>query len=267
MSLTEIEPHMPPQAPPAAEASATIDLTDQATQSPGRPTFTITDAASACAVSRKTITRKLGDLALHGAAKDEDGIWRIPVEALIAVGLHPGRSLPSVHATRRPDPVATTASAPAPPSAASPSEGDVVTVPRHRWDDLRIRLARAEAEAAERALALADARLALRALTAGPAVREPSPTYPALDAAPRVGSTPTASQESQVVARAPGPISLSVTTPPAAGPGGEQVRPGPAAQDPTAQMAAARQHAAQNGGYVPAAPAAPTRKRRWWQSK
>ncbi len=44
-----------------------------------------------------------------------------------------------------------------------------MTIPRDRWDDVRIRLARAEAEAAERALALADARLALRALTAGPA--------------------------------------------------------------------------------------------------
>ena len=43
-----------------------------------RPTFTITDAATACAVSRKTITRKLADLAEHGAAKDEDGVWRIP---------------------------------------------------------------------------------------------------------------------------------------------------------------------------------------------
>ena len=47
-------------------------------------------------------------------------------------------------------------------------EQDTVTIPRDRWDDVRIRLARAEAEAAERGLALADARLALRALTAGP---------------------------------------------------------------------------------------------------
>jgi hypothetical protein len=40
-----------------------------------------------------------------------------------------------------------------------------------------------------------------------------------------------------------------------------------AAGDPAAQLAAARTHAAQNGGYVPAAPAAAVRKRRWWQSK
>ena len=69
-------------------------LTQLRTRPPSRPTFTITDAATACSVSRKTITRKLPELAGHGAAKDDDGVWRIPVEALLAVGLHPGRSLP-----------------------------------------------------------------------------------------------------------------------------------------------------------------------------
>ncbi len=64
---------------------------------------------------------------------------------------------------------------------------DSVTIPRDRWDDLRLRLARAEAEAAERALALADARLALRALTAGPhpgpaELTGPSSASPALAA-------------------------------------------------------------------------------------
>ncbi len=134
-------------------------------QAASRPTFTITDAATACSVSRKTITRKLAELAIHGAAKDDDGVWRIPVEALLAVGLHPGRSLPEAgHATVRP-----VAPAPVP---ARPVDQDTITIPRDRWDDVRIRLARAEAEAAERGLALADARLALRALTAGPATRD-----------------------------------------------------------------------------------------------
>ena len=131
------------------------------TQASSRPTFTITDAATACSVSRKTITRKLPELAGHGAAKDDDGVWRIPVEALLAVGLHPGRSLPEAA------PAAARPVAPR-PSPARPAEQDTVTIPRDRWDDVRIRLARAEAEAAERGLALADARLALRALTAGP---------------------------------------------------------------------------------------------------
>ncbi|MGV1004422.1 MAG: hypothetical protein ACOYEV_06550 [Candidatus Nanopelagicales bacterium] len=127
-----------------------------------RPTFTITEAAAACAVSRKTITRKLADLAAGGAAKDDDGIWRIPVEALLSVGLHPGRSVAEepVVDLRRSEP----AKIPAAPVVA-----DTITVSRERWDDLRIRLARAEAEASERGRALDDARLALRALTAGPA--------------------------------------------------------------------------------------------------
>lgn len=169
----------------------------------GRLTFTITDAATACAVSRKTITRKLPELALSGAAKDDDGIWRIPVEALLAVGLHPGRSLPE-------DP---RQSAERSEVAAGPAERvqpgpDMVTISRERWDDVRIRLARAEAEAAERGLALADARLALRALTAGP-----SAAHSALE-----------------------------------------------------QPAVAAGLQAANGGYVPVAPPAPVRKRRWWQS-
>jgi hypothetical protein len=147
----------------------TGDAPEQPAVEASRPSFTITDAATACGVSRKTITRKLGDLAEHGAAKDDDGIWRIPVEALLAAGLHPGRSLPQV--TRPSRAAASPEAAPAatPPAPAPAVAPDVVTIPRDRWDDMRIRLARAEAEAGERALALADARLALRALTAGPA--------------------------------------------------------------------------------------------------
>lgn len=150
--------------------SESIDLTDNRPRN--RPTFTITDAASACGVSRKTITRKLADLGEHGAAKDDDGIWRIPVEALLAIGMHPGRSLtvsshPAKQLTRD-----VPAGAPLPRPAEQPQvqAPDVVNVPRAHWDDLRIRLARAEAQASERSLALADARLALRALTAGPTV-------------------------------------------------------------------------------------------------
>lgn len=171
---------------PVIEASASPVM--------ARPTFTITEAAAACAVSRKTITRKLAELADAGAAKDSDGIWRIPVEALLAVGLHPGRSL-NVGSARREEVLDLR---PAPKAAApiAPTEPETVTISRDRWDDIRIRLARAEAEAVERGRALDDARLALRALTAGPALSvtvpqagpsEPaalSPSHPAPEAAP-----------------------------------------------------------------------------------
>ena len=236
-----------PPARPQAESGLT------APEPWGRPTFTITDAAAACGVSRKTITRKLAELAAHGAAKDDDGIWRIPVEALLAVGLHPGRSLP------RPD--RATAAAPrvpsAPPVAESSVPGDgqtgpeMISVPRERWDDLRIRLARAEAEAAERALALSDARLALRALTAGPAMPAPFPP-------PSTGIAPSSSE----IAPSPAPVA-----PPSAG-----IAP-PAQDTPSDQMVSAPPSAPPATAVPPAAePVSSTqdhmpRKRRWWQSK
>jgi hypothetical protein len=255
----------------SAPSDPTIDLT---APSPTRPQFTITEAATACAVSRKTITRKLADLAEHGAAKDDDGVWRIPVEALLAVGLHPGRSVPE----QRPvDGSPRNVPTPPEPSRTAERVGvpapDVVTIPRERWDDLRIRLARAEAEAAERALALADARLALRALTAGPgsvgAAGAPRPAIPVAE--PR-GGRPDAPGSVQAGGGASGSGPDGGATAPAPAP--EPVVPGaqgsgtpaamgsPAGPDP---RSAARAQAAQTGGYVPA-PGAP-RRRRWWQGK
>lgn len=250
---------------------------------PTRPTFTITDAATACSVSRKTITRKLPELAGHGAAKDDDGVWRIPVEALLAVGLHPGRSLPqAASAPMRPAPLA--------PSPTRHVDQDTVTIPRDRWDDVRIRLARAEAEAAERGLALADARLALRALTAGPmsAQAEPRSTQAVTQAPitfPDAGAhhapspsqvTPGASQLSPGMIAVPGPAggdspaaapraaaAAVVDAPEAEGIGSPStIAAGPAPGD----VIAARNLAARTGGYVPAV-AAPGKKRRWWQSR
>jgi len=221
---------------------STIDLTDPQPATTGRPTFTITDAATACAVSRKTITRKLADLAGHGAAKDDEGIWRIPVEALLAVGLHPGRSLPSP-APRSAGAAGGAPARPESPAAPPTPPAEVVSVPRAQWDDLRIRLARAEAEAAERAMALVDARLALRALTAGP-------------------STPVAAQTGTTAA----PV---VTGPWVSGPTGGSYGPGhgtgtPAAAVPMTTPAPAPV-APDSAPDVPAATAV-VRKRRWWHS-
>jgi hypothetical protein len=270
------------------------------TQGASRPTFTITDAAASCSVSRKTITRKLPELAGHGAAKDDDGVWRIPVEALLAVGLHPGRSLPQAAAAPRPS------AAPTPPPASTVP--DTITVPRDRWDDLRIRLARAEAEASERALALADARLALRALTAGPApdasrgtavggestgLAGAAGTDPGTDVPPSTpGSLAAGVAGTFALPATDGATAAETIAPPAAAPhtsgpplqtpaapsspqapttSGQGPTPvdvsGAAADDQsTAALVAARNEAARSGGYVPAA-AAPTRKRRWWHSK
>ena len=258
------------------EESSDQDPVQADPPAPARPQFTITDAAASCAVSRKTITRKLADLAEHGAAKDADGVWRIPVEALLAVGLHPGRSLatsvrPSAGArSTTPPPAAGSA-------VAATTEREMVTIPRDRWDDVRIRLARAEAEASERALALADARLALRALTAAPHAPEPSDprgtrlSPPASD--PSVGASSPGSSVPTVDAGTPlaasstpdpdAPAPLMHTPPAGVASGGSMSVP---ADDPAVLVATARTAAAQRGGYVPPA-GAPVRKRRWWQSK
>ena len=265
---TEVAPSVveDQQPDPAEPASGTQQPGGSAVEQTGtRPTFTITDAATACSVSRKTITRKLPELAGHGAAKDDDGVWRIPVEALLAVGLHPGRSLQgAAPAPKRPVPS---------PTPARVVERDTVTVSRDRWDDLRIRLARAEAEASERALALADARLALRALTAGPGHGGSPGSAPSGSASPRAQSA--APDEAPVPPVQAGPMPARVTPMPAGlGPtSAVPASPVPASAaasssapeaDPD-EVVAARNLAARTGGYVPAAPA-PAKKRRWWHS-
>ena len=252
-------------------------------QASSRPTFTITDAATACSVSRKTITRKLAELALHGAAKDDDGVWRIPVEALLAVGLHPGRSLPDPgRSVVRP-------AVPAPVTV-RPVEQDTITIPRDRWDDVRIRLARAEAEASERGLALADARLALRALTAGPAAgrqavvpgpdpERAAPTGSHADAPEQAASGATLTgvdnpaPGASVAAASPGhnvgagsPSSGATSPRDVEVPELGQSDPGVGTNTLPADVAAARNLAARTGGYVPAG-ATPVKKRRWWQSR
>lgn len=246
MSMTEFVPSSPESgadgattlSPPSDPPVPGGDRGDPAS-SGRRPSFTITDAAAACAVSRKTITRKLPELALNGAAKDDDGIWRIPVEALLAVGLHPGRSLVADARPASGSPVDLRATAPAAQAAAGPAGPEMVTISRDRWDDVRIRLARAEAEAAERALALADARLALRALTAGPASAVEPP-------------------------RGSGYASGAIALGSAAQADGAHADPDRTAGDVEPDLFDARSHAARNG-YAPAT-APPARKRRWWQS-
>lgn len=126
--------------------------------------FTISQAATACAVSRKTITRRLDQLRDAGAYKDTGGQWAVPLSALLAVGLRPGR--------------------PAPPDRVSLYQdsdlghgntvGQVAEL-RLELAELRRRAEVAEALATERAERIADLRLALRQLEAPHPVAEISP--------------------------------------------------------------------------------------------
>lgn len=107
-----------------------------------RPTFTLSEAARSCGVSRSTLRRRHENGDFSGAYKDAEGAWRIPIQDLIGVGLNPGR--------------------PSPPDAVSaPSEHvhqDTMTMPVSEWNALTERLA-----VAERERAVAEARLDERA--------------------------------------------------------------------------------------------------------
>ena len=52
-----------------------------------RPILGLSEAATATALHRRTITRMLADGRIIGAGKDDEGRWLIPVEALLAAGL------------------------------------------------------------------------------------------------------------------------------------------------------------------------------------
>lgn len=128
-----------------------------------RPELTITQAADACGVSKKTIRRRIDAAAfpnarrLDGPAGEASGPWVVPVDDLIAAGLTVGKPSP-------PDEPPPTVSAAEP----APTESDELAKLRADNAELRRRAEVAEAVADERGRALDDARLALRALTAGP---------------------------------------------------------------------------------------------------
>lgn len=127
----------------------------------GEPTealFTFREAATACGVSRDTIKRR-HRLGQFPRAELLDGVWKIPATDLIAAGLPLG-----VESTVCPE-----------PPALIPVAPDELVQLRAEVADLRRRAEVAEAIARERAEALADARLALRALTEG---ERPSPVAP-----------------------------------------------------------------------------------------
>ena len=123
------------------------------------PVLTLKEAARIeGGASLSTIRRRLPELEKLGAVRTNEG-WRIPIAALHQLGLIPGVTPPPGVMT---------------PSTTSPDETPVDTpeIERLRREiaDLRRRAEVAEARAEERAQALADVRLAFRALEAGASV-------------------------------------------------------------------------------------------------
>jgi len=162
-----LEPTHTPTREPLAGASTTSSTATTAPTVPGDPTrralsepekapserpapkppavtLTISEAARSCGVNRRTIRhhRQAGDF--PGAFKDQDGMWRIPVEDLEWVGLHPDLGRASE------DPMAT----------------GKVDLLRTEVAVLRERLRAAELIAMEREKRIEDLRLILRMLPA-----------------------------------------------------------------------------------------------------
>jgi len=125
---------------------------------PGQ-TFTVSQAAEVCQVSRKTITRRYEQLKEGGAYKDKVGQWAIPVAALLHAGLTPGRPA-------APDTVPST-------QVSALGQQDTATGLRvveleAQVNEYRHRAEVAEQLAAERSARVEDLRQALRMLDAGP---------------------------------------------------------------------------------------------------
>lgn len=145
-------------------------VTGVVTPPAGVPTLGLAEAAKACGVSVSTLRRKRPELAAQGAAQTATG-WRIPVTALIALGLmdrttdarHDGRH--DTHMT----PITTA------PSDALTAQLDAL---RTALAAAEQRAAVAEAVAAERERTIQTQAMALRMLEAAkpPAPADPTPT-------------------------------------------------------------------------------------------
>jgi hypothetical protein len=130
-------------------------------------TLTLREASDLTGASLRTLRRRLADGAFPNATKDAgpSGAWRVPVTDLEAAGLPVTLPRPT------PDPVPTQDDA----RLADAEERARAAEERARNAEERARYAEGIAE--ERGKALDDARLALRALTAGvPPVPDPSAT-------------------------------------------------------------------------------------------
>jgi len=143
---------------PTGATPPTFDLGLDVTV-PDGDVLTRKQAAEACRVSLRTVSRWLVAGQLSGAYQDANDVWHIPVTAVVP---HLPKKAPG---EKTPKPTAL----------------DEVAELRAQVADLLRRAEVAEAIAKERGESLADARLALRALTAG----DHSDARPHDDDAPR----------------------------------------------------------------------------------
>jgi hypothetical protein len=150
----------------------------------GGPTLGLAEAAKACGVSVSTLRRKRPELAAHGAAQTATG-WRIPVTALIALGLM-DRTTDTRHETQHDTPMTPTTT---PPADALIAELDAL---RAALADAEQRAAVAEAIATERERMIQTQAMALRMLEAS---KTPAPAPATAPAEPAQSPVPTPNQE------------------------------------------------------------------------
>ncbi len=156
--------------------------------SPGRPLLSVSGAAKACGVSRRTIHRRLAEKAFPAATQDHDGTWRIPVDDLLGAGFHLYAPVPET-------PIPTqggTESAHGPAQERTPEVGrlrDALVEAERRLGTAEHRANLAEAIAAERLRTIDTLSTALRALQPGPQPARPTP-HDEHRAAPPPGQPP-----------------------------------------------------------------------------
>lgn len=151
----------------------------------GVPTLGLAEAAKACGVSVSTLRRKRPELAAHGAAQTAKG-WRIPVTALIALGLM-GRTSDTHQESRHDTPSipAMTAST----TGADDALAGELDALRAKLANAEQRAAVAEAVAAERERIIEAQAMALRMLETSK-TPAPAPTTDAPSEGPATAPAP-----------------------------------------------------------------------------
>ncbi len=190
------DPHGDPLAAevPTAEASKTppqrpVEALDEGPEGDdrggigSRPALTITEAAEAAGVDRRTIRRRLDNGDLPHAWREDGGAgaWRIPVHDLLAAGLRLHAPTPATPPPGAPHDTARGQVTPPPAPAPDPDE-------LAQW---RERALVAEALAAERERTITGLELALRALGPGPPVANTTTTASAEAPTSPAGPAPT----------------------------------------------------------------------------
>lgn len=141
-----------------------MDPAPGSTLTPSRPVLSLADAVTATGKSRNTLRRMLRAGEIEGAAQLPEGNWAIPVEGLLAAGLH-------LHPSGRGD-------EPGPGQGSErghgPGPDEELTRLRNELVEMRVELAAARTAADERAKALDDLRRALE--TNGLALRMLTPS-------------------------------------------------------------------------------------------